>query len=553
MFILVLLALGVYGITVFANGSTTDVNVSGKLDITENGIYDISDKEYVDVDVAVPDNYVDPDGTLLLSSNGLYNVETYESVNVNINTDVILDVEELPYIGYKGTAVPNSGFIENIYVNLNLSNDEFITYVDNLDFIDAGSMLFYPILCNESKNFILGILKQDDAYILTDFYMFLSDNIDINKFYGAFGSGQSLDSVVLEFGFSGWNPSFNGIINLNDNAISYDEELFTMFNLSSDYVVGCENSVISSLVSISEFEFIESDFKKDILYRCDNILYCFLDNKFVKILTEDDLIKEKDFLIIEKTSYVLTFNDISFSNSELKKAYETDHVILKVTCSGGENLTIGEEIVQYFFKCYSTMDNDTNKYVVCFYSNYIVWGFSTPTSQIFTFSSDNLSCTSTVYEASKIKNFYIENDPSFGLSLLLSHTDAGGDTLNIRVPIDITPTSGSNNLISSDGVYTYVEQKKPLKFTINIDESQWWKDDTMNYYMLSANMETDKTTNKNILCGILSFNSISVVPNSLFNIKLINVIKTSDGFRCDFISDILPTESFDVEVTIIFG
>ena len=72
---------------------TVDVNVpipegyiqpSGTKDITENGTTDIKAYEYVDVNVPIPDGYIQPSGTKDITENGTHDAKAYESVSVNV-------------------------------------------------------------------------------------------------------------------------------------------------------------------------------------------------------------------------------------------------------------------------------------------------------------------------------------------------------------------------------------------------------------------------------------------------------------------------------------
>ena len=46
----------------------------------------------------------------------------------------IADLEELPKEGWKSTVVPNTGYVENVYINTKLTKDEFIPLFEKLDY-----------------------------------------------------------------------------------------------------------------------------------------------------------------------------------------------------------------------------------------------------------------------------------------------------------------------------------------------------------------------------------------------------------------------------------
>ena len=56
---------------------------SGELTVTENGTYDVYNKETVNVNVPIPDGYIQPSGNLDITENGSYDVYNKETVVVN--------------------------------------------------------------------------------------------------------------------------------------------------------------------------------------------------------------------------------------------------------------------------------------------------------------------------------------------------------------------------------------------------------------------------------------------------------------------------------------
>lgn len=311
LIILVLLALGVYGIYTYSTTSV-GVNVSGKLDITESGIYDVSDKEYVNVDIAKPD------GTLNLSSNGTYDVVDYAEVNIQVKEENIIDVEELPTasinincyyrynnnlycymdnqfkkvlfeedlkqdfikevdvlpeVGYKGTAIPTSGNLETMYFNGNMSTEETDKILSQLDYIPTVDGDMYVIAnCVDENNETLKLFvvikvstELGDMYIIGDFYSYTFAYLnEIGAMMFGIESGWILDK---EIEFDGnILPTCPSAYNLNSN-------LSSEFNAGEDgeqliVSVGLQNEIISSIVSSTPFEkFGEID--ETILYKTD--------------------------------------------------------------------------------------------------------------------------------------------------------------------------------------------------------------------------------------------------------------------------------------------
>lgn len=298
MFILVLLALGVYGITVFANGSTTGINVSGKLDITENGIYDISDKEYVDV------NIKKPEGTLLLTTNGLYDIENYKFVDLNVNTEVIVDVDELPYFD-KGV-VPNSGYVDKVYFNTDLSYEILLEYFTKLSYIETPftSAPLCILLVNEDLTKCIAISQEFTGY---HFSLVLTNLVtNENNFIGHYGG------EILGGDYSFFNlPEESGSALGPDNYISIESNVLSEY---SGLSIGNQNEIISDLFYV---EREDVDFDTSVIYRCNNKYYIFNNYNWVEIYTSLDEFTDSYLFnlgyfdsIIENSINVVEFNKL---------------------------------------------------------------------------------------------------------------------------------------------------------------------------------------------------------------------------------------------------
>lgn len=142
---------------------------------------------------------------------------------------------------WKGTPVPNSGLVEKVYFNTNLSNDEVISLLSGLTYSEDADNA-YSILetTDESCRLVImagGLMIVDIARI-TDM-----ENGDMTPLLWVSPNADS--EMINAYGFSGWNPNVNGIVEVNAEVLS------TATNGS--YEIGLENDKLSSLFSITPF------------------------------------------------------------------------------------------------------------------------------------------------------------------------------------------------------------------------------------------------------------------------------------------------------------
>ena len=124
---------------------------------------------------------------------------------------------------WQGTVVPNSGYVEKVYFNTNLSVDEVVNILSQLTLVNNG----YGIVSNESETFSVIVLQEESVFAIVDFltetYYFVSNDY---------------------LGFTGWNPNFNGIIEVNSNVIAQN---------SSGDSFGTQNNLLTNLLSTTPF------------------------------------------------------------------------------------------------------------------------------------------------------------------------------------------------------------------------------------------------------------------------------------------------------------
>lgn len=78
---------GNLGSGAFTGGPVVDAPVvSGTIDITTNGEHNVATFEKANVQVPIPDGYIQPSGTKEITENGTHNVREYESIEVSIES-----------------------------------------------------------------------------------------------------------------------------------------------------------------------------------------------------------------------------------------------------------------------------------------------------------------------------------------------------------------------------------------------------------------------------------------------------------------------------------
>jgi hypothetical protein len=140
----------------------------GDLDIEENGTYNVTSYENVNVNVALPEGYIKPEGEVEIVENGTYDVTNYKNVEVNVG---------------------NSEEIYTELLNMTFGEDSLITSTFtviqkngsfNQDFEFKEGMTWEQLI-NSDYNIL-----NDDGYV----YFYAGSEI---VFFNIYGGGHSLD------------------------------------------------------------------------------------------------------------------------------------------------------------------------------------------------------------------------------------------------------------------------------------------------------------------------------------------------------------------------
>lgn len=136
-----------------------------------------------------------------------------------------------------GTTVLNTGVLENLYINTNLSVDEVIKIISSLPYTSRNDTNtefgMYVVACSTDEDFTLEIGTDGTEYII-------SEPNNYGVIFATSGWG---------FGYNGWNPEFTEEDFHNLNITLKD----TYADSSGTYNVGTYNIMLSSLFSTTPF------------------------------------------------------------------------------------------------------------------------------------------------------------------------------------------------------------------------------------------------------------------------------------------------------------
>lgn len=133
-------------------------------------------------------------------------------------------------LGIKGTPVPNTGYVDNVYFNTSLSVDEVEEIVNSLPenaFNNIEGMPLYLLIAKDY--YTIGILKTNDGQIV------ISDTFDDDPNSSFFANNVS--------SYTGWNPNRDSYVAINSEVVS---EL-------QGFSIGKYNELLANLISTTPF------------------------------------------------------------------------------------------------------------------------------------------------------------------------------------------------------------------------------------------------------------------------------------------------------------
>ena len=140
---------------------------------------------------AIPDNYIEPSGSLEITENGSHDVKQYESINVNVTSSENTDLED--------------GFVTRTFTGE--YNNSRVTTI--------GSYAFYGCTSLQSVNFPLVTSISNYAFVGCTSLQSVSFPAATNIGTSAFGACSSLQSVTFPLVTSISNYAFSGCTSLH--------------------------------------------------------------------------------------------------------------------------------------------------------------------------------------------------------------------------------------------------------------------------------------------------------------------------------------------------
>ena len=200
---------------------------------------------------------------------------------------------------YVGTAVPNTGYVENVYFNINLSVEEVVEILSkiNLNFEDNMEGIIY---FGDSAIGFAKTITDDPTYLIGDLSF---ENVYFSSIPEEYGWG---------IGFYGWKPDFNGEIKINS----------TVYPNYDIIPIGSQNNKLSSLFSTTPFEMVSGINVKELIENKKIPLNIKVSGGNGGSSGEQERSLKK-YLDLTKNCYEM----FSFSNNSLFKSEELEDIL----------------------------------------------------------------------------------------------------------------------------------------------------------------------------------------------------------------------------------
>ena len=376
----------------------------------------------------------------------------------------IIEVEELPLpSGWQGTAIPNSGIVENVYFNTNLSIEEVVNILQTLELTSDG---VYFILYNQPDTGLpntIAVIYESSA----DIWLISGTNLNPLYFISKPMSGIAENA--------GWQTF--------DNPVSFNLETSSS---TGEVDVGNQNDKLSKIISSSPIEYIESDIDTSKIYYLNQKIgdvYVFIDNSWIsmKNIIERDGGKIYVIVVKDKPTENIKVTDL---NSMTIYGYfvENENDIFLYTDLTGEGnpswLSLGSvplfgqatygghitdvseatDPTKYYTMSFQTFYKDSNGWIEYKYGGIIPDG---------TWTVSGVAPYNETIDISKYQ--YVEINVRGGSG---QYTITSNGTYNVEryssVYVNVVPSSGTKS-ITSNGVYDVSDY---ASVDVNVSTSQ---------------------------------------------------------------------------------
>ena len=156
---------------------------------------------------------------------------------------VVIDINE-----FKGTTVPNTGHVENVYFNTEMSTEEVSKILSKV-LTPENNMEYLLYSKNSSDSYGRAIHASLQQLGDTLVYRIYSDFDSITYF-----SSNSYSDYGSNVTFTGWNPTLTNPVAINVEVMNEYSD-----SLGYHYSVGTNNAILSSMFSLTPFEKMNSN------------------------------------------------------------------------------------------------------------------------------------------------------------------------------------------------------------------------------------------------------------------------------------------------------
>lgn len=154
-------------------------------------------------------------------------------------------------MSWKGTPVPNSGFVEKVYINTNLDTDNVISLLDTISTDNNGTYIvtFFNTETGGDGIIITDVGKAYPSAGINGYVILVGSTL-------IFISNQEVQEGIKQLepslfsDFVGWNPNMSNVLEINSNSVTIID-------------FGLENDKLSSLFSITPFEEVQEEVTLD--------------------------------------------------------------------------------------------------------------------------------------------------------------------------------------------------------------------------------------------------------------------------------------------------